>query len=174
MAMQFDYAAEIWKARPKPFTAAFSKSTAKGGMWGASIGAAVGGAPGAVAGAGLGAIFGTLSNSVSKVIKNMEMLEKSTRKLVDHYKDFSPIISRLNHQWRLLDRNINRMWAKTLAPLMKQLTVIGTNFREQWEKIKTDIFKAIEPFLKQILSVFSVTVDGVLALFRGLAKVLTT
>ena len=170
--MQFDYAAAIWESRPKPFSTTFNATTFKRTATGAAAGAMAGGLPGAAVGAGLGATFGILENIMTKVNPQMKQLEQLTRKLVDQYKDYSPIISRLNHQWRLLDRNVSRMWAKTLAPLMKQFTAMGTDFRQRWEKMKVDIFQAIEPFLKTVLTVFGNTVKTVIAVFEFLSKVL--
>lgn len=151
---------EIWAARPRVGATLWGGVTGglRGAGWGAATGAAVGGPWGAAIGAGVGAnigiTLGMITAASQKLIESMKRLEGVTRNLIEHYKVFSPAIARMRHQWELLDRRLNRAWADTIAPTLKKLTDIGTEFKERWNRVKIDFFQAIEPYLSKMLDFF--------------------
>jgi len=144
---------DIWAARPKPVGALWGGAK-KGAPMGAAVGLSVGGPVGAAVGAAVGIALGTVAASAGRLRERMDRLEESTRNIIEQYKAYSPVIARLRNQWMVLDRRLNRIWAKTLAPLLKKLTDIGTEFRERWTRMKVDLFQAIEPLLKRVLNIF--------------------
>jgi len=144
---------DIWSARPKPVSTLW-KGAKAGVPMGAAAGLWAGGPVGAAVGAGVGTALGTVTAASQRLAASMNRLEESTRRHIEHYKLFSPVIARLRHQWRLLDRRLGRMWAETLAPTLKKLTDIGTEFRERWVRMKVEFFSAIEPHLLRFLDFF--------------------
>ena len=147
-------AGDIWEARPKPMSALWG-GTKGGAVGGAVAGTAVGGFPvGTAIGAAAGIALATVAASSGRLKERMDRLEETTRSLIEQYKAYSPAIARMRNQWMLLDRRLNRIWAETLAPLLKKLTDIGTEFRERWTRMKIDLFQAIEPLLKRVLDIF--------------------
>lgn len=165
-------AGEIWAARPKPLSALWS---AKGGaLPGAAAGLMVGGGPvGAAVGAAVGIALGAVAASAKRLNENMKLLEATTRRLIEQYKAYSPVIARLRNQWIVLERRLNRIWAQTIAPTLKRLTEIGTEFKERWTRIKVEVFQAIEPYLKRVLSILQKISRASLWMFEKLTKVLT-
>jgi len=176
--MALPLAGEIWAARPKPLGALWggARGGGKGAVWGGAAGLTAGGPWGAVAGAaagaGIGVALGTLSVASRRLSDTMDRLERSTRSIIEQYKSYSPVIARLRHQWMLLDRRLNRIWADTLAPTLKKLTEIGTEFRERWTRMKVDLFQTVEPFLKRILSILQRYSRVALGVFEKLLKVI--
>lgn len=165
-------AGAIWASRPKPLGALWGGAK-RGAITGAAIGLTAGGGPvTAAVGAAVGTALGTVAASASRLAENMDRLEGVTRRLVDQYKAYSPIISRLRQQWILLDRRLNRIWANTLAPTLRKLTEIGTEFRERWTRMKVSFFQAIEPSLKKILNVIQRVSRATLWMFEKLSKVI--
>lgn len=164
-------AGEIWAARPKPLSALWGGAKA-GAPVGAAAGLWAGGPVGAAVGAAAGTALGVVAQSSRRLSVSMEHLERVTRSLVEQYKAYSPVIARLRHQWILLDRRLNRIWADTIAPTLKKLTEIGTEFRERWTRMKVDFFQAIEPALKRILDVFQKLGRATLWVFEKLLKVI--
>lgn len=144
---------DIWSTRPKPVSTLW-KGAKAGVPMGAAAGLWAGGPVGAAVGAGVGTALGTVTAASQRLAVSMNRLEESTRRHIEHYRLFSPVIARLRHQWRLLDRRLNRMWAETLAPTLKKLTDIGTEFRERWTRMKVEFFSAIEPHLLRFLDFF--------------------
>jgi len=171
-------AGELWAARPKPLGALWggAKGGGKGAVWGGAAGLTAGGPWGAVAGAaagaGIGVALGTLSVATRRLSETMARLEHRTRSIIEQYKAYSPVIARLRHQWMLLDRRLNRIWADTLAPTLKKLTDIGTEFRERWTRLKVDFFQAVEPYLRRLLSVFHTFGRITFGLFEKFLKVI--
>ncbi|KKL63530.1 hypothetical protein LCGC14_2174190, partial [marine sediment metagenome] len=133
-----------------------------------------GGPVGAAVGAAVGIALGTVAESAKRLNERMQVLEQSTRKLIEQYKRFDPIIARLNHQWELLDRRLKRAWSQTIAPILSKLTDIGTEFREKWERMKIDFFQAIEPYLKRTLDIFQKLGRSSLWLFDKLLGAITS
>jgi len=146
----FDLAGQIWAARPKPFEAT-KQAVWRGGLPGALGGLAVGGPVGAAVGAGLGTTFSLISNAGTRLTENLNRLNSILQPLIEHYRVYSPIIARLSHQWELLRRNLDRSWAQTIAPLLKQLSDIQREFTERWNRMKIEFFQAVEPYLQQVL-----------------------
>lgn len=144
---------DIWATRPKPVSTLWRGARA-GAPMGAAVGLWAGGPVGAAVGAGVGTALGTVSIAATRLAESMKRLEESTRNLIEQYKVYSPAIARMRHQWELLDRRLNRIWADTLAPTLKKLTDIGTEFKERWTKMKVEFFQAIEPYLKKSLDFF--------------------
>lgn len=145
----FGIGKQLWAARPRPFTSLY-QGTKRGALTGALTGATVGGPYGAVAGAAIGGTLSTLKGTVEKLVRTFKQLDATTRSIVDHYKAFSPIMARVNHQIRMTDRRINRMWARSLGPLIKQVSKITNDFQIRWEKMKIQLFDAIMPYLQNI------------------------
>jgi len=148
--MAIPLAGDIWASRPKPLSTLWGGAK-KGGLWGAAVGATAGGPTSAAVGAAVGVALGTVAVSAQRLHERMQILEQTTRSVIEQYKRFDPVITRLRHQWQLLDRRLNRVWAQTLAPTLKKLTDIGTEFRERWERMKVEFFQAIEPHLLRLL-----------------------
>lgn len=166
-------AGDIWAARPKPLGALWGGARA-GAPMGAAAGLWAGGPVGAAVGAAVGVALGTVAQSARRVSESMERLERVTRSLIEQYKAYSPVIARLRHQWMLLDRRLNRIWAETLAPTLKKLTDIGTEFRERWTRMKVEVFQAVEPFLKTILDLVQKISRITLGVFEKFIKAITT
>ncbi len=121
---------------------------AKGAITGGLTGAMIGGLPGAAIGAGLGATLGSLS-SVSKSLTGVwESLIGVSKKLIDIYAAFSPILQRQRTLWQELERNMNRVWAKTIAPLVKDLSEYGMRFKKAMAGFKIESFKTWEGTMK--------------------------
>jgi len=163
---------DIWSSRPKPLSSLWGGAKG-GGLWGAAAGATAAGPPGAAVGAAVGIALGTVAVSAQRLHERMQMLERTTRSLIDQYKRFDPAITRMRHQWQLLERRLNRAWAQTIAPTLKKLTDIGTEFKERWERMKIDFFRSIEPFLQRMLDIFRKVGRITLGLFEQLQKALS-
>lgn len=166
---------EIWQTRPRVGLLSIWGTLGRGIWRGAPAGAAVGGAvgggaPGIVAGAAAGAALGVLTNAARRLRVQMDLLEQTTRDQIDRYKEFNPIIRRLQHQWTLLDRRMNRAWAETVAPLLKKLTDIGVDFREQWERTKMRFYRTFEPLMSRLLDIFRSIGSVTLRMFDRLLR----
>lgn len=144
---------DIWATRAKPVSTLW-KGAKAGAPMGAALGLWAGGPVGAGVGAGVGTALGTITAASQRLVVSMQRLEISTRNLIEQYKAFNPAIARMRHQWTLLDRRLNRIWADTLAPMLKKLTDIGTELKERWARIKVDFFQAIAPHLIRMLDYF--------------------
>ena len=169
--MALPLAGDIWAARPKPLSALWGGAK-RGALGGAAAGLWAGGPVGAAVGVAAGVALGTVATSAGRLRERMDLLERSTRNLIEQYKAYSPVIARLRHQWMLLDRRLNRIWAETLAPTLKKLTDIGTEFRERWTKMKVEFFQAIEPHLKNILTVLGKLSGATLWMLEKFLKVI--
>lgn len=143
----------IWAARPKPVSTLW-KGVKAGAPMGAAVGYTAGGPIGAGVGAAVGTALGTITAASQRLVESMNRLETVTRRHIEQYRLYSPVIARMRHQWTLLDRRLNRIWAETLAPILKKLTDIGTEFKERWTKMKIEFFQAIEPHLLRFLDFF--------------------
>lgn len=163
---------DVWAARPKPVSTLW-KGIRAGAPIGAAAGLWAGGPVGAAVGAGIGTALGTVTAAATRLAETMKRLEGVTRNLIEQYKAYSPAIARMRHQWRLLDRRLNRIWAETLAPTLKKLTDIGTEFKERWTKMKVEFFEAIEPHLTKILDFVNITMRITLEVFGKLIKAIT-
>lgn len=166
-------AGDVWAARPKPLSALWGGAKA-GAPIGAAAGLWSGGPAGAVVGAAIGTAVGVVTASAGRLRETMDRLERSTRSIIEQYKAYSPVIARLRQQWMLLDRRLNRIWAETLAPTLKKLTDIGTEFRERWTRMKVDLFQAIEPALKGILNMLQNLSRATLWTLEKFLKVINT
>lgn len=161
---------DIWAARPKPVSTLW-RGARRGAPIGAAAGLWAGGPVGAAVGAGVGTALGTVTTAATRLAESMKRLEETTRSLIEQYKAYSPAIARMRHQWTLLDRRLNRIWAETIAPTLKKLTDIGTEFKERWTKMKVEFFQAIEPHLKGMLNFYRTMGRITLEVFGKLIRV---
>lgn len=152
--------------------------TLSGGLQGAWFGASIGSmvAPGAgtlaggVIGAGLGAVFGSLT-ATSKALNSVwDKLIANTRNLITTFAKFSPLLTAQQERWRHLDEQINRAWAKTLAPTLKHLTDVGVEISQRWARLKISVFKSWEGVINKLISALGALVKVTLSLSEFFEK----
>lgn len=163
----------IWNENPKPFSALF-KGVGQGGLAGAVTGGMLGGLPGAAAGAALGSLFGALTSSLKATTSQLDRLQQVMGPLLERYKEVNPIISQIKSQWDLLQRRIDTAWARTIAPVLKQLSTVEREFTERWNKMKMGFFEAIQPYLMATLRFLQVKMRVVMSVLEAFSKIMTT
>jgi len=144
------------------------------GAWlGGSIGSivpGVGTAVGAGVGAALGASFGSLTGVSKKLTGEWDKLVSVSRKLLDIYAKFSPVLEQQQERWRRLDRQINKAWAKTFEPTLKHITDIGVDISKRWTQLKISVFKRWEGVLNKLITLFGHLISGLLKLLEFFEK----
>lgn len=146
------------------------------GAWlGASIGSIVGGPGGAAIGAGVGAALGAAFGSLTATSKALNRvwgnLIRNTRKLLDTYSKFDPILLAQQERWKRLDVQIGKAWANAIAPTMKHLTDIGTELTARWTKLKISVFKSWEGSINTLITALGVLAHGAANLAEFLEKI---
>ncbi len=159
---------------------AVAKSSMMGGLGGGLEGAWVGGSvgslvpggtlPGAAIGAALGAAFGQLTSTSKALNKVWDNLITTTRSLVQSFAKFDPILLAQQEKWKQLDKQIGKVWAKTLAPTLKKLTDIGIEITQRWTRLKISVFKSYEGVINKLIDALAILVRGTLAIAEFFEK----
>jgi hypothetical protein len=103
----------------------------------------------------------------------MERLSRAIAPVIEHYKEYNHVMQSLAHQSRMLNRRLNRLWARALAPLTKQIAEMTRDWQERSTKMKIRLFEAIEPILRKLVELRHATGNVLLRLLEKLAGVLT-
>ncbi len=143
------------------------------GAWlGASMGSFIPGGtlPGAAIGASLGAAFGGLLKTSKVLNVQWEQLIVVTRSLVSTFAKFDPLIAAQQEKWRRLDQQINKAWAKAIAPTLKRLTDIGVAITRRWTRLKISVFKSWEGVVNKLIDALGALMHIVLSLAEFLEK----